>query len=746
MTPPAPPLRRPATWPMMKPFRPGCGPTPRSALGPAVAVALSFGVGACSDPEPTWSGEVASLVYTHCAACHHPEGIGPMSLRAYEDVARISDQIAEEVGARRMPPWLPAGDGAHFQGDRRLSDREIRQLQRWIAAGMPRGDMTREPAPPTRASGWVLGEPDLVITMETPFRLPATHHHDIYRNFVLPIPIEGAGRWVRAVEFLPGNPRVVHHATMQVDPTRSSRLIAEADPEPGYDDRVFHSAARPPGGFFLAWTPGLVPAPYPDGMAWRAEPGMDFVVQLHMFPTGQVEEVTFQVGLHFTDDEPDIHPLILRLGGQTIDIPPGEANYRVEDEFLTPVDLRVLGVYPHAHFIGRSVEAWADAPDGRRIPLMSIPDWDFHWQDAYYYQEPVAIPAGSRLKMLWRFDNSASNPRNPNRPPERVVWGLNSVDEMAEFWLQVVTADAASNETLQRAARNADAAKQIEGWEFLVGLNPDDADAQRGLATVAMARGDLDEACRRFQRALEAEPRMALAHHGLGNVLEERGDPVGALAAYRAALDALPGNPPVLADLGRLLASRGDVGEARRVLERAVALDPHAAAAQNNLGSLLRDLGEIEQAIPHFEIATLRAPNSAEAHLNLALARLTVGQRAAGVEALNRGLALDPENLSAALSAAWILATHPDEAARDGALAADLALQIRALTGPDLVVSDVAAAAFAAMGRFPEAIQLATEALQAGQDQAIEGARLDALRRRLSGYVAGQPWVNREGT
>ena len=694
-------------------------------------------------PEPTWSGEVASLVHTHCAACHHPEGIGPMSLLSYEDVVRIADQISEEVGARRMPPWLPAANNPHFQGDRRLSDRDLRLLQRWIAAGTPRGDETREPAPPTRAAGWVLGEPDLILAMETPFRLPAAHHHDIYRNFVLPIPLEDDGRWVRAVEFLPGNPRVVHHATMQVDPTRSSRLIAEADPEPGYDDRVFHSAARPPGGFFLAWTPGLVPTPYPDGMAWRAEPGMDFVVQLHMFPTGRIEEVTFQVGLYFTDEAPETHPLILRLGGQTIDIPPGESDYVVVDAFQTPVDLRVLGVYPHAHFIGRAVEAWADAPDGRRIPLMSIPDWDFHWQDAYFYREPVGIPAGSHLRMRWHFDNSAANPRNPHRPPQRVVWGLNSVDEMAEFWLQVVTDDPSAMETLQRAARNSDAAKQIEGWEFLVALNPQDADAQRGLATVAMGRGDLEEAYRRFQLALAAEPRMPLVYHGLGNLLEEMGRPTEALAAYRTALEVLPGNPPVLADLGRLLAALGNLAEARRVLQRAVALDPHAPSSQNNLGSVLRDLGEVEEAIPHFRAATLRAPNAAEAHLNLALALLTLGRRDEGVTALDRGLALDPENLSAALSAAWILATHPDPEGRAGSVAADLALQIRELTGPDPVVSDVAAAAFAAMGRFPEAIQLATEAVQAGQDQAMAPARLEELRRRLSSYLTGQPWINR---
>lgn len=724
----------------MTPYLPGGRGSPGAVWPAALSVLATAAVGCAPGGPPTWADDVATVVHASCVQCHRPEGPGPMPLLTWEDAAPIAGELAEMTSTHRMPPWLPAREGPRFRDERILTEAEILLIRRWAEAGAPRGDPAREPPPPTFREGWVLGEPDLVVEMDEPFVVPAAHHHDLYRNFVLAVPLE-EGRWVRAVEFRPDNPAVIHHATIQVDPTRNSRLLAALDPEPGYDDRVFHSAARPPGGFFLAWTPGLVPAPYPEGMAWRLNPGTDLVVQLHLFPTGRPESVRVRVGLHFTDREPTRPPMILRLGGQTIDIPPGDPRYVVRDSFTLPVEVEVLGVYPHAHFLGRRVEARAVTRDGRIIPLLTIPRWDFNWQDAYYYRTPLRIPGGSTLHMEWVFDNSAENPANPHDPPRRVTWGMNSTDEMAEFWLQVVVDGAEARAVLEAAARRNDAIKQIEGWEHLVALDPRDADAQRGLASVAQARGDHAEALRRYRLALEADPRMPATHLGLGHLLQEMGDLEGARRSYEAALAIVPGHPAVLSSLGSLLAIGGDIRRAQEFLERAVAADPHHEGALNNLGSLLRDTGQTAEAVPFFRRALAVDPDFTEARFNLALSLLELGDRNAGVEALEAAFRLDPANADAALQAAWLLATHPEPRARDPELAADLALQVRDAVGPGPVVSDVAAAALAAGGDFSGAVQLAGEAVAAAEEAGWSGPRLEALRGRLALYVTGRAFV-----
>lgn len=723
-------------------------PRSRSSVRPlvagVVAVALTVVIGCEVGGPPTYAGDVAEVLNRNCVTCHRPAGPGPMSLLDYETAAEHADDIARMTGAHRMPPWLPERGEHDFRGERGLTEGEIALLADWANAGAPRGDSTAEPPTPELPEGWILGEPDLVLELDEPFLLPGTTEHDLYRNFVLDIPLD-APRWVEAVELLPENPAVVHHATMQVDPTQSSRLNDLADPQPGYDDRISASAARPPGGFFLAWTPGLVPSPYPDEMAWRAEPGTDFVVQLHLWPTGEPEQVRFRVGLHFTDEEPTKVPTILRLGGQQIDIPPGEPDYRVEDSFEVPVDIEVYGVYPHAHFLGKRIDAWGITPAGDSIHFMTIPDWDFNWQDAYYYAEPIRIPAGTTLRKRWTFDNTADNSQNPHTPPQRVVWGLNSTDEMAEFWIQAVTDTPEDLEELQQAARVSDSRKQIEGWEFLVALDSTNADAQRGLAAVAHARGDYDEALRRYGIAIRSEPQLAPAHHGLAQLHEDMGNLELAIESYRNTIDVLPYNPAAMTDLGRLHAQLGELEQAQGYFEQAVEMDSTHVDALNNLGSVLRDRGRPDEALPWFQRAVQLRPDLAEARFNLSLTLASMGYADQALNALDQGLARDPENLQAVLSLAWLLATDPDDEVRDPEIAADLALQVHDVTGPDPVVSDVVAAAFAALGQPIEAVQFIVEAIEAAEAAGASAELIQELEARRRLFGAGQMYLRPEG-
>jgi tetratricopeptide (TPR) repeat protein len=712
-------------------------PTRRAPLAAALLAVVACG----PEGPPDYASDIAPILYENCAPCHRAEGVAPFELLSYEHAVDKSRRIRTMVSERRMPPWLPRG-GVAFHADRRLSDAEVTTIVEWIDAGTPRGDPAEEPAPPTWPSGWALGTPDLVLTMPDTFTVPATGA-DLFRNFVLPVPLE-EGRWIRAVEMRPGNPRVVHHATMRVDETSSSRIADAQDPLPGWDELFSSSMAHPPGGFFLGWTPGKIPTENPEGMAWRLEPGMDYIVQLHLRPTGEEERVASQVGFYFADDGDYRIPLIVRLGGETMDIPPEDSAYVVEDSFQVPVAIELYGVYPHAHFLGRSMDAWADTPSGQRLELVHIPEWDFKWQDSYRYAEPIELPAGSTIRMRYVYDNSASNPSNPYDPPRRVVYGPTSADEMAELWLQALPTVPGNMTALSEALQRDDLVDRIARYRYLLTVDPDHADSHFGLGVIAQARGDTAEAVRRYRLAIDADPRSFDAHYNLGVVLETRGELTGARLSYQEALDANPDYPPALSSLGRLLAVDGQPQRAIELLERAVALDPARVEALNDLGSVLLESKRPQEAEGRFRDAVARRPDFAVAHFNLAVSLIEQGRAEEGLPHLNEGLAYDPSNVQAALSVAWLLATSSRQENRRPVLAADLASQIRAQTGLVPAVADVQAAAYAATGDYPRAVAMAEEALSA-LDSTADAALRREIEARLELYRARRPSVQPGG-
>jgi len=351
----------------------------------------------------TFSRDVAPILYEHCVSCHRPGEIAPFSLLTYDEARPEARAIARATRDRTMPPWKPEPGFGDFAGAHRLTDVELDTIQRWVDGGAIRGDPSTLPQPPKQIDGWRLGQPDLIVTLPDPFVL-AAGGSDVLRNFVIPIPI-GTTKFVRGIEFRPGNSRVVHHANMRIDPTASSRALDEADAGPGFNGLI--AAGNFPDGHFLGWTPGQVPPLLPDGLSWRLEANSDLVLQLHMHPATGAEVVQPSVGFFFTDRPPSRTPLMLRLGRQNIDIAPGASNYVVEDRYVLPVPVELLSVQPHAHYRAREIRGQATLPDGRTQPLIWIKDWDFNWQDVYRYREPLALPKGTILSMQFTYDNSA---------------------------------------------------------------------------------------------------------------------------------------------------------------------------------------------------------------------------------------------------------------------------------------------------------------------------------------------------
>ena len=330
----------------------------------------------------TFTRDIAPVLFERCASCHRPGQIAPFSLLTYEDVRPRATRIADVVRSRAMPPWKPEPDHGRFQRDRRMAEAEIVAIERWVAQGMMRGSPADLPPLPRFSDAWQLGTPDLVVQMADAYVLPA-QRRDVFRTFVIPIPLK-ASAYVKAVEFLPGNPKVVHHANIKVDRTRLSRRRDDDEPGAGYDGGGSREA-RFPDGMFLGWTPGQSPRVSPEGMSWRLEPQSDLVVELHLMPGDVPEPVRVSVGLFFTDERPTRTGYMLRLGRQDIDIAAGRRDYVNADTYTLPVDVDALAVQPHAHFLAKEARAWATLPSGIVVPLIYIKDWNFHWQDVYTY-------------------------------------------------------------------------------------------------------------------------------------------------------------------------------------------------------------------------------------------------------------------------------------------------------------------------------------------------------------------------
>ena len=379
----------------------------------------------------TFTKDIAPIVFSHCTVCHRPGQSSPFGLMSFADVKKRAKQITEVTQRRYMPPWLPEPGYGEFANQRRLSADQIGIIQQWVAEGLAEGNPADLPPAPRWSEGWQLGQPDLVVKMSEPYTL-RPGGKDVYRNFVIPVPTTST-RYVQAVEFLPDNPKIVHHAFMKVDRTRESRRLDERDPEPGFDFMITPVSAQMPEGHFLSWVPGNALAREPNGLAWTLERDTDLVLQLHMRPSGKPEMIQPAVGIYFTDEPPTNTPFKILLTSRTIDIPAGVTRYEVEDSFILPVDVEVAAVLPHAHYLCRRMEAVAALPGGAQKWLLLIKEWDFNWQGDYRYAQPVFLPRGTTVSMRYTYDNSTNNVRNPHQPPERVAYGPQTSDEWPSF-------------------------------------------------------------------------------------------------------------------------------------------------------------------------------------------------------------------------------------------------------------------------------------------------------------------------
>ena len=589
-----------------------------TVMATAEAIALQTSAAGASAQDITFTKDIAPIVFKSCVSCHRKGGPAPFALTTYDEVRRRATQIATVTRSRFMPPWKVEPGVGHFVGQDPLTRDEIARLEKWAVAGAPQGEPSAQPPLPNMPDGWLLGQPDLIVKPSRAYTL-AAQPTDAFRIFAIRLPVTKR-TYVRGIEFHPGNGRVVHHANIRIDRTDATRKLDEADPLPGYDGLMPRSAEYP-DGHFLGWTPGQVAPLVPPDLAWTLEPGSDLVVQLHLQPSGAVEQVLPEIGLYFSDRPPTRTPTILRLGSQSIEIAPGEPRYVIRDAYTLPVDADLLAVQPHAHYRAREIRGTAHLPDGTSRLVMHITDWDFRWQHVYREVTPIRLPKGTRLSMEYTYDNSAENVRNPQLPPAKVYWGQRSKDEMGDLWFQLL----ATNDRDRLLMREQIAAKMtvedIAGYETMLRVDPKDAELHDDVALLYMGVGQMAPAVRHFEASVALKPDSAAARFNLGTALAQTGLLDQSVAAFRAALARRNDYALAHGNLGPVLLAQGKTGDALKHLQEAVRLD--AANPQALFG-----LAEAYAASGSFDLAIQTIDQAIKLPMPEALAARVVARRA----------------------------------------------------------------------------------------------------------------------
>jgi hypothetical protein len=382
---------------------------------------------------PTFYRDVLPIVQDHCQACHRPGEIAPVPFVTYDQTRKWALPIAQAVRSKKMPPWFADPRFGHFSDDPSLTAQQIETLSAWADANAPAGNPHDAPPPRRWTAGWNIAPPDKVLQMPRPVAIPA--HGDVeYTYEIVPTGFTD-DKWIQMSEVRPSSRSHVHHAVVYIRPPDSNWLRGAPLGVPFTasslnDEKLRHQAHETTSDMLLVYAPGSSPDRWPDGLAKFIPAGSDLVFQMHYTTNGSAASDETSVGIVFAKQPPMRRVLTLQLANEhdSIPIPPGAENYRVEVHGTLPNDCTLLSFFPHMHLRGKRFEYNIVRPDHSVETLLRV-NYDFYWQLSYRLAEPRLLKAGTELQAVAWYDNSRNNPHNPD-PDSPVRWGDQTYNEM----------------------------------------------------------------------------------------------------------------------------------------------------------------------------------------------------------------------------------------------------------------------------------------------------------------------------
>jgi thiol-disulfide isomerase/thioredoxin len=377
----------------------------------------------------TYHNRISRILDDRCVSCHRDGGVAPFTLTSYEAVKDHRSVMKRVLTKGQMPPWFAAPGHIPFSNDLSINPADKKALLTWLDSAMPIGDPRDAPVPRTFNPNWVIGEPDLVVSLPKPVKVKAEGSMP-YVNIDVDLNLD-TDRWVQAVEIRPGVREVVHHALVFAKEPRGERTRPRDVDDPAERASLaWRQGTTGRGGFFAGYVPGNSHFSYPEGMAKRLPAGAKLHFQLHYTPIGTAVEDQTQLGIIFADGPPEKEVYNYPISQPRIRIPPGEGNHMESRQITIPGNIHLLSMMPHMHLRGKAFR-YELTPPQQQDPtiLLDVPAYDFNWQLAYHFVEPYAVRRGSQLKVTGWFDNSADNPANPD-PAKEVRWGKQTEDEM----------------------------------------------------------------------------------------------------------------------------------------------------------------------------------------------------------------------------------------------------------------------------------------------------------------------------